>query len=331
METLSAEPVAPVAGSRPFGCIELLSRGGKVVQQVPLRNEVVHIGRGYDNDMVVDDPYVEPHHLSLWWDGEALRIDTHAANGNALPETLDCGGQLYIGRSVLRFRSACFPLTETRREPTGFDLLALLGKPLWQAGAVLLCLALLLLDDYLGTASKYLPIKGVTEAVSMLLVIGCWAALWAFASRIFIHQWNFWRHTTIALLAVTLLTLLKAGGGYVAFALNLDALASTSGTVAEFLIAAVALFLHLCSASYAPARRLLVASGGLAALLVGLPLLFSLADRDFSPYPQYDVTFKPPAFKVVGSSGSAAFFADAEHLFDEIDEEVAEAKAKEAE
>jgi len=326
METLTAEPAAYEPGNRPVGCIEIVGRGGRVVQQVALRDAVVHIGRGYDNDVVLDDPYVEPHHLSLWWDGQSLRVESHTVDRNVLPETLVCGGQLHIGRSLLRFRSACFPLTPTRQESTGFDLLTLLGKPLWQAGFLLLCLTLLLGDDYLGSASKYLPIKGITGLISVLLVVCCWAALWAFASRILVHQWNFWRHTTIALLAVTLLTLLEAGGNYAAFALNLDSWAGTSGTIAEFLIAAVALFLHLCCASFAPVRRLLVVSCGLSTLLVGLPLLFSLADRDFSPYPQYEVTFKPPVFRLVGSSDSAEFFAKGEKLFVKIDEEVAEAR-----
>jgi len=289
METLSAGTAAHASGRRPVGCLEILSRGGKVVQQVPLRNEVVHIGRGYDNDVILDDPYAEPHHLSLWWDGRVLQIHAYGADRKALPETLACGEQLQVGRSVLRFRSACYPLLPTRREPTGFNLLALLGRPLWQLGAFLLSIGALLLNDYVGTASKYLPLKGVTALISLLLIISCWAALWAFASRIIIHQWNFWRHATIALLAVTLLMLLEAGGNYVAFALDLDNLAGASGMIAEFLIAAVALYLHLCSASFAPVRRLLAVSCGLALLLTGLPLLFSLADRDFSPYPQYDV------------------------------------------
>lgn len=330
METLNVEPAPADIGSRPFGCIEILSRGGKVVQQVPLRNDVVHIGRGYDNDVVVDDPYVDPHHLSLHWDGQALRLHGLAAGASSLPETLACGDQLRIGRSLLRFRSACYPLPPTRREHTGFDLLALLGKPLWQSGALLLCVALLLLNDYLDSASKYLVLKGASGMVSVLLAICVWAALWAFASRMIIHQWNFWRHTTIALLALTLLILLKAGGQYVAFALNLDGLAHSGGMAAEFLIAAAALMLHLGSATFASTRRLLIVSCSLSALLVGLPLLFSLADRDFSSYPHYEITFKAPVFKLAGSRGSAEFFADAEKLFGEVDTEIAEAKAKDA-
>lgn len=52
--------------------IELLNRQGKVVALHKFNQDQVRLGRAYDNDLIVSDPYVDAHHAEL-----ALQADGH--------------------------------------------------------------------------------------------------------------------------------------------------------------------------------------------------------------------------------------------------------------
>ncbi len=47
------------------GVIELLGRSGLLLQRLPYHGNTIKIGRAYDNDIIVSDPYVCPHHLVI--------------------------------------------------------------------------------------------------------------------------------------------------------------------------------------------------------------------------------------------------------------------------
>lgn len=77
--------------------VELLSKDGKVIQHYFLDKPSVTIGRAYDNDIRIDDPYVCAHHLEIVQDDECnvLNVsDKHSLNGIKLN-----GKQISQGRS----------------------------------------------------------------------------------------------------------------------------------------------------------------------------------------------------------------------------------------
>jgi hypothetical protein len=47
------------------GVIEVMNRSGQVLQRVPYSGGRLSVGRAYDNDIIVGDPYVCPHHLQI--------------------------------------------------------------------------------------------------------------------------------------------------------------------------------------------------------------------------------------------------------------------------
>ena len=62
--------------------VEVLSRHHDVVARYRCDDDV-RIGRAYDNDVVLDDPYVAPHHLHLGRneDGRLQADDLGTVNG----------------------------------------------------------------------------------------------------------------------------------------------------------------------------------------------------------------------------------------------------------
>ena len=63
--------------------IEILGRHRDVVARYRGDGAEVRIGRGYDNDVVIDDPYVAPHHLRVYRgdDGKLVAEDLGSADG----------------------------------------------------------------------------------------------------------------------------------------------------------------------------------------------------------------------------------------------------------
>jgi len=63
--------------------IEVLSRDGEVVARERIEAPEARIGRAFDNDVVVNDPHVAPHHLRVFRgdDGELVAEDLGTLNG----------------------------------------------------------------------------------------------------------------------------------------------------------------------------------------------------------------------------------------------------------
>ena len=100
--------------------IEVLSRHGDVAARERIEGAEARIGRAFDNDVVVDDPYVAPHHLRIFRgaDGELVAEDLGTLNGLyrehgavRVPRlALATEPGIRIGRTILRVHDAAHPV-----------------------------------------------------------------------------------------------------------------------------------------------------------------------------------------------------------------------------
>ena len=94
--------------------VEILSRHRDVAARFRITGPDVRIGRGYDNDVIVDDPYVAAQHLHVFRDetGQLVVEDLGSANGMFLDGgksrlarlTVDGRQPIRIGQTYLRVR-----------------------------------------------------------------------------------------------------------------------------------------------------------------------------------------------------------------------------------
>jgi hypothetical protein len=104
--------------------VEILSRHRDVTSRVQIAGRSATVGRGYDNDVIVDDPYVAPHHLrvSRGEAGELVAEDLGSANGTYLDggkaritrAVIDGAKPLRIGQTLLRVRSSAYAVEPER-------------------------------------------------------------------------------------------------------------------------------------------------------------------------------------------------------------------------
>src|SRR5678815_2804630 len=145
----------------PLGYIEVLDSKGNVLERRPIDSFPIHIGRAYNNEVVIDDPYVCPAHVAIELDdrGSLIARDLNSVNGLRLGSgrkkrlpmlALNSGSQFQIGHTILRYRSfdhALAPTLLDRENGTSF-----FGSPHIAAFAgimvfALLCLCLLYTSD----------------------------------------------------------------------------------------------------------------------------------------------------------------------------------------
>src|SRR6516225_4739158 len=96
--------------------IEILSRHRDLATRFRVPGPEVLIGRGYDNDVIVDDPYVAARHLRLFRDGEGQLIaeDLGSTNGTFVDGSksrlarfaVDGQQPIRIGQTFLRVRES---------------------------------------------------------------------------------------------------------------------------------------------------------------------------------------------------------------------------------
>ncbi len=186
--------------------IELLDRDGRVVQAVSVRHWPVTLGRALSNDVVLDDPHVAARHATLnvlengqvaLTVGDSVNGVTHAGqhHGAGAQVPLPTGtAALQLGGVRLRLRLAGEVLPAERPLPS----LAVTPKnaPL-VAGVLFMLLALFnhwVTLDPGAEASAWIPlVVGVPAAL-----VG-WSGLWALASKLFQHRFDFLGHLRIVL------------------------------------------------------------------------------------------------------------------------------------
>ncbi len=301
--------------------IEILSRHRAVLARHRVAASEIRIGRGYGNDVVIDDPYVAAEHVRIRRDGDGTLIaeDIGTVNGMFSDRdksrvdriALDGDRIIRIGETYLRARDARHAVMRER------PLKRRLGTwPVTLAlAAVLLGMeALSLWFGETGAAklSRYLPpLLGLATGVLI------WAAAWAILCRIFSGQARFERNVLAALVGLLGFTVYSDFASSVGFALSWYPIA-TYDYIASYSIIAATCFWHLREIGPTRLKAKASAVGALAAIAIAAQTLTQTEARDYTPQ-NYARYLMPPAFRLAPLRSESAFFADVERLKGRLD------------
>jgi len=256
--------------------IEMLARNGDVLHRHQVNTLPIRLGRGYDNDFIVDDAYAAPNHalIEAREDGELVLRDLGTRNGvihrgkrhNNLLMTGDT--VIRIGHTNLRVRAADFKVAPELLDRTkhGWEGLApgLIGMLMIGLFATF---TVWINDTQSFQLARYL--QALAYGIGGGLV---WAGAWAFANRLFGRHARLGRHLFIFGCGLAAVTLYKVVSSMAAYAFSLESLTRYSSHVA-IVIAAGVLFYHLNTVKPHNTRRFAVSCLILAILGSGLTLL----------------------------------------------------------
>ena len=319
----------------PLGYLEVLDGRGHVAQRLRLDHLPVQIGRAYTNDLVIDDVYVCPLHVSIFADDQGRLIcrDLDSVNGlyagtrgdRAASLELNSGSEFRIGRTVLRYRAADHPMAPAlvdRQEQMSLWYSSPAAVIAGFAVFILLCL-----DSFLSSVERVTAARIVSEPLMTLSMLLFWAGLWALAGRIVVSRFHFPQHVTIACGAILAFMMLSTVSEWTEFLLPIFPAMWLAGLVGSGLILAGLVYFHLRFASLMQRGSRWWTALAVSAASIGFSLILDIAARaKFSTTTDYVGIVKPLDAAWVPAISIDQFVDSSEKLKDELTGLVRKAK-----
>ena len=261
----------------------------------------VTVGRALDNDVIVSDMTVSPHHLRIDQKGDGFEV-TNLSNENGTqvdgvtlsndPVVLEVPSRLKLGDLKVM---ALLPSTEvapTFLRESNVSFFAFLKHPFWAFVFVALSFGFTLLGKFISTPVVEEPWIYVSKVLPALLFVFLIALVVTCVSRLSMHRWAVVSAISIAALFMLLPQVLDHMGRFLDYYLTSSLPSSIVENMRNFLLVPLLLVLYMVRVHYV---KLTSALG--IAFLATMPIsAFFLSDavdqmsnnKGFSPMPSYN-------------------------------------------
>jgi hypothetical protein len=320
----------------PLGYLEVLDQKGKVSARFAIGALPVTIGRAYTNQVILDDPFVCPEHVTIGQSeaGQLIVDDLGSVNGlrageNAKPVQslpLHSGDKFRIGHTTLRYCAVDTAVAAAQVDR--LDLFSRFAAPYFALSGGLLVMAALALNFFLGSFERVTLLRILSEPLVTLSMMGVWAGVWSFVSRIVFGRLYFTQHFLIVCVAMLASLLLNESAEWTEFFLPSSQALWAASVIGSAAILAAAVFGHLRFASSMrwPSR---LGAGLLASLVViGLGVVTEYASREkFSTVMDYSGMVKPIDTRLLPASALDGFMRRTQSMKKELDQLAQKAKS----
>lgn len=277
--------------------IEVRDAKGRLLQRLKHREPELRVGRGFANDLILDDPHVDAEHLVLEVadDGSVRVTDLGSLNGTELAtgplkgesKTWEPGTTIRVGLTQLRTVQDDDPV------PPAALLSGSAAKLVdysWLQVSLLLVAAMLVggLRTWFTDFEKADPAAVVGYFFALPFLALLWGGAWALGTKLFTKKAQFRHHVGFASFLTLLATVFSAAMLWVNFALGSSALAWVSEWVFQGVgLIFLGLYGHIDIASRKPRRT----KGVIAACLTAATLFLAHFGGEAATSPADRVVF----------------------------------------
>ncbi|NPU64525.1 FHA domain-containing protein [Bradyrhizobium sp. 83012] len=311
--------------------IEILSKHRDVAGRFRVDAAEISIGRGYDNHVILDDPYVAARHVRIFRDEEGRLVaeDLGSANGLYLGRSksrkpqlvLDGSEPIRVGQTLLRVRDAGHAVEPERLAGSERGALPIVAAIV--LGAALVALNAILVW-FAQTSEPHLS-DYLVPTLTLIGVVVAWVGVWALLARLFSGRSHFLRHLLIAQAGLVAFFLYSELAQIASFALTWTTV-FTYGYVVSWVVFAAICFLHLREVG----RTHMIAKG----IVVGVLLMVAIAVQSLqrseaftnSGRPNISHVLMPPSLRLVPLRTEQTFMDDVAGLKARLDADRAELK-----
>jgi hypothetical protein len=306
--------------------IEEINRLGHVIGRHRFDELPVAVGRSYQNNLILSDPFVSPEHAIIYETEDGWRVeDQGSENGVRLKlhspgsrtACLRSGDDIILGRTRLRLFSPTHPVAATHVLPTKASLPQIIARPVIATVTIMLVFIMLLLDEQLTSIKQTGIDKLLASSLPTFVFALVWAGIWTFVGRVITHRASFLPHFIAALMLFMISMLTAILTEYLTYILNSE----LAATIVEFIIVGVALaglfYINLVNSTNISRRTIIITSYSVAwsMLLVGLFLQY-VNQPEFTASPEYPKELKAPFARLAGSKTPDEFLKDSEKIFE---------------
>lgn len=306
--------------------VETLARNGDVLHRHRVDRLPIRVGRGYDNDYIVDDAHCAPRHALIDLDegGRLVLRDLGSRNGvvyrGRRTGTVVMTGDTVVrlGHTSLRVREADFPVPDEQLDRTRHG---------WEGGlpgltGIVLIGATALFTVWLSDTQPFLLIRYLPTLAYGLGAGLVWSGAWAFANRLFGRHARLGRHLFIFGCGVASVTVYKLLSSMLAFSLSFEWL-TRYGAHVVVAIAAVMLFYHLATVKPNGSRRFAIICALLGVLGSGLTLISNEQRSGRLADELYMSVILPPATRLARDHSVDEFMGEVGAMKARLDGELA--------
>ncbi|NRD60299.1 FHA domain-containing protein [Corallococcus exiguus] len=291
----------------------------------------VTVGRGYANDIILDDPKVSAEHLRLERreDGAVVLHDVGSVNGTFSVEpwaplkelVITPDARVSVGDTVLRFRPRSFVVEDTVvNEAPEAPSERLIERP----RAFAFTLQALVVTSFISErVTQFRKTDWGDLLMSAVVPLGLallWAGGWSLASRIARKRFHFRVHTTIAALVLLGFSLLPPLFALVSFSFSLGSWLGFVRMLAVLALVGWGLYWHLRYVTRWSGKRVV---RGLVIASVGVLILTNasevLGNEPFSEELEFPRSLLPPVLRVAPAHSMDSFFEDVKPLEKKVD------------
>lgn len=310
-------------------------RHAEVRERHRLDGAPLAIGRGLDNQVVLDDPHVDARHARLEPDAEGgwALVDLGSVNRMLVPHAgrtdrlvVRPGTVVTLGRTTLRFRDEFAPVAAAvPLAPAIAPAFDWAGTARGRAAVIVGALAIGTVRLWLATTTRGAASQVFAELLVAMVLVGSWAGAWSVAARIVLGRFNYLSHVAIAAAAAVAAMVVSDLAEWVRFLL--PALPATDGVegLALMCVLGALVALHLSAASHLsrPARwRSGAVTVGVILVLAGIGA--ALEEETYTPEARFDGELKMITPALVPQQGMDDFAATRAELKAEVDKLLAE-------
>jgi hypothetical protein len=309
-------------------------RTGEVRTRRRLDGPPLSLGRGYDNDVVLDDPYADACHARIGADETGAVVIEDLGSVNALVDAsgvrltrmaVQAGTVVRLGRTILRFQDSDAPLPAALPDlPAPVEQPQLprwLGSWWGQLIVTALAMGAFAWNTWLGSYGKSGASDAVTTALGLLLLVALWAGVWAVAGRVVVHRFRFLAHVAVASAVGVVALAYEIVSEWGAFLFPGSRLGEVVSGLFAILLIATLVAAHLGLASTMPRRRRWVVGFATCGVLLAIGGIVTVAEeKSFSDVAEFSATLKPFPTRLLPAGTLEDFTAVEARLKRQVDE-----------
>jgi len=285
------------------------------------------IGRSYNNDIILADPYVSPHHLRIdngetWMLSDLNSVNgvylngVFQQNGSNLP--IRSGDGVRIGQTELRFYEPHHAISPAIRIYKSHPLFSWLSSPLNVWACFMLALAVLMGWTFLEIWTEEPGMVLAAGAAGTVVTVLLWATLWSVGGRLISHKSYFREHAALISLYLVAGTLTWYIEAYTDFLTNENWFSTVVSYALNFLLLVPLLYASFALASRMTRQRQLVSSLFLSgSIMAGIFLLGIIGTKSFNQQPLYPFTLEPYLSWMAPTESVDKFMVNNNKLFSE--------------
>lgn len=309
--------------------IEVVEHGRSELHTHHFDRFPVHVGRGYDNDLILADPFVSPNHLRLTPNDAGFTMeDLDSENGTSiqgrarsgLTVDIESGATIKVGTTTLRILSSSHPVPQTLRTNRWAisQRKGICCACSWGLFFLMLCLSVL--DEYFQSFTKMSVLELMQEGIPVYAtIVFIWASLWSLIGYSTKRQTGF----CIQLLLISAYLIIDSFLGTllntVTFSLNLPLLHTLMSYLGGGVIFGFLLFSSVGVATTTKKKRRIIISAITTTILI---LLIAISNYDnaseFSENPKLSSLLKPPCIRHIPDQSISELLTSSEQTFSKI-------------